>query len=156
MNLQSVRRDDWILGGVALFLLIDLLFFPWFSYSFGPFSISTTATGSFDGWTAILAVIALLVMVADLAIERLSPQTELPAIGGSRAMTRFVLAMIAVGFVVLKFVLHIHFSYFSWGFYLGVVLVAALAYLALQARQAGDVQVSRPTSGPPSAGPPAS
>ena len=33
MNLDSFSRDDWILGGVALLLVIDLLFLPWFSVS---------------------------------------------------------------------------------------------------------------------------
>ena len=41
-------------------------------------------------------------------------------------------AQAAAAFMALKFVLHIHFSYFGWGFYLGVVLAAALVYLAGQ------------------------
>lgn len=154
MNLESMRRDDWIIGGVALLLVIDLLFFPWFSFSFGPFSVTTTATGSFDGWTAIIAVIALFALLADLGVERLSPQTQLPTIGGSGVMTRFVLALVAAGFIVLKFLLHIHFSYFDFGFYLGVVLTAVLVYFALQARNAPVVATSRPAAGPPPTGPP--
>ena len=34
MKFDSVSRDDWILAGVALLLIIDLLFLPWFSISF--------------------------------------------------------------------------------------------------------------------------
>jgi hypothetical protein len=63
-----------------------------------------------------------------------------------------ILAIVAAAFVALKFLLHIHFSYFSWGFYLGVVLTIALVYLAVQARNAPDVPVARPPVGP--AGPP--
>lgn len=154
MNLESMRRDDWIIGGVALLLVIDLFAFTWFSFGLGPFSIDFTATDAPDGWTAILAVIALFALLADLGVERFSPQTQLPTIGGTGASTRFVLALVAAGFIVLKFLLHIHFSYFGYGFWLAVPLTAALVYFALQARSAPAVTTSRPAPGPPPAGPP--
>jgi len=145
VNFDSVSRDDWILGGVALLLIITLLFLPWFSISLGPFSATFNATGSFDGWTAVLAVIACVALIADLAVERLSPATAIPNIGGSRTQTRFVLACVAAGFVLLKFVLHIHFSDFGFGFYLAVILTAGLVWVAFQARNqtsmAGNVHV---------------
>ncbi len=139
MNMSDIRRDDWILAGVALLLAIDLLFFPWFnvSASVGAFSISVnfTGTGAPDGWIGVLAMLCAVALVIDLLVERFSPQTTVPSIGGSRASTRFALAVAAAAFMALKFVLHVHFSYFGWGFYLGVVLVAALVYLTIQARQ---------------------
>jgi hypothetical protein len=151
VNLDNVTRDDWIVGGLALLLAIALLFFPWFdiSVSVGAFSASASysATGAPDGWLGVLGVLAALAVVADLAIERLSPQTQVPMIGGSRTSTRFVLAAAAAGFVVLKFLFHIHFSYFGWGFYVSVVITAALLYVAMQARAGGPVMPSRP-SGP--------
>jgi hypothetical protein len=108
--------------------------FPWFSISVGPFTVTSTATGSPDGWLGILGVLALAALIADLAVERLSPQTTVPSIGGSRGQTRFVLALAAALFVALKFLFHIHFSYFGWGFYVAVVLTIALVWLAHQAR----------------------
>ena len=138
MNLENVTRDDWIVGGLALLLAISLLFFPWFSISLsiGTFSASASfsATGSPDGWLGVLALIAALLIVVDIAVERLSPQTQLPAIGGSRTSTRFVLANAAAVFVALKFLFHIHFSLFGWGFYATVILAAALLYVTIQAR----------------------
>ena len=131
MNFNDFSRDDWILGGLALLLIIDLLFLPSFSLAPG---FSLNATGSLDGWTAVISVVACVAVIADLGIERLSPGTTLPNIGGSRTQTRFVLACIAAGFLVLKFVLHIHFSYFGFGFWAGIVLAAGLVYVALQAR----------------------
>lgn len=136
MNLDNVSRDDWILSGLALLLVIDLLFLPWFSISVGPFSASTTATGTPDGWLGILAVLAAIALIVDLAIERFSPGTALPNIRGSRTETRFVLACVTALFVALKFLFHIHFSYFGFGFYLGVILTVALVYVAFQARGA--------------------
>jgi hypothetical protein len=154
MNLQNVGRDDWILAALALLLVIDLLFLPWFSISasVGPvtLSVSVTATDAPDGWLGVLAVLAALALIADLAIERLSSQTQIPAISGSRLLTRLVLAALAAGFVALKFLLHIHFSYFGFGFYAAVVLAAALVYFSLQARRGTPFRV-RP-AGP--AGPP--
>lgn len=155
MNLEAVRRDDWILAGVALLLAIDLLAFTWFSIAvFGPISVDLTATDAPDGWTAILAVIALFALIADLGLERLAPEVTVPTIGGSRPMTRFVLAVVAAFFIFLKFVLNIHFSDFGYGFWLAVVLTVALVYFAMQARNAPVVVTPSSTPGPPPAGPP--
>jgi len=136
MNVENVSTDDWILGGVGLLLVIDLLFLPWFSISIGPLTATSAATGAPDGWLGVLAVLAALAVIADLAIERLSPQTHLPAIANSRTQTRFVLACVAAVFVVLKFLFHIHFSLFGLGFWAAVVLTAAFVYLATRARDA--------------------
>jgi hypothetical protein len=153
VNVDNVSRDDWILGGLALLLAIGLIAFPWFDISIGPFSTTFAATSTPDGWLGILAFIAALAVVADLAMERFSPQTTVPAIGGSRGQTRFVLALAAAAFVVLKFLFHIHFSIFGWGFYVDVILTAALVYVAAQARRGTPLMSGRgpgsPTGTPP-------
>lgn len=147
MNLENMSRHDMIVGGLALFLAIGLILFPWFDFGSGPacdvVSCTSTATGSPDGWLGILAFIAALAVVADLAIERFSPQTEVPAIG-DRTNTRFVVACVAAFFVALKFLFHIHFSIFGWGFYVIVILTAALVYFALEGRNAAPMTVTRP------------
>ena len=91
----------------------------------------------------------------------MSPQTAVPAIGGSRTNTRFVLALATALFMALKFVFHIgHFSNLGIGFWIGLVLVIALVYFALQARNATTVARPRrtgpaaPTGGSGSSGPP--
>ncbi|HET9102953.1 MAG TPA: hypothetical protein VFN55_06320 [Solirubrobacteraceae bacterium] len=134
MNTANITRDDWIIGGVALLLVIDLLFLPWFDISAGPFSLTLTATDAPSGWAGILAVLLGIALIADLAVERMSPQTTLPALNGSRTETRFALACAVALFVFLKFVFNIHFSDFGFGFWLGVILTAGLVYVALQAR----------------------
>ncbi len=130
MNTANFTRDDWIIGGVALLLVIDLLFLPWFDFGFA----SLAATDPPSGWAGILAVLAAVALIADLAIERMSPQTTLPAVNSSRTETRFVLACVTAVFVFLKFVFNIHFSDFGFGFWLGVILTAGLVYVSLQAR----------------------
>jgi hypothetical protein len=168
VNLDNVAREDWIVGGLALLLAIFLLILPWFDLSVGPFSATFSATSAPDGWLGLLAFIAALAIVADLAIERFSPQTQIPAIGNSRTNTRFILALAAAVFVALKFLFHIHFSLFGWGFYVDVIVTAALVYFAMQmrtatapggvgrpARPVGTPTAGTPTGGtpPPSAGP---
>ena len=68
-------------------------------------------------------------------------------------MTRFVLAIATAGFVALKFVFHIHFSDFGFGFWVGVILAAGLVFVAMQARQTESAAPARP--GPPPPPPPA-
>ncbi len=160
MNVDNVSREDWIVGGLALLLAISLLFFPWFhlSVTVGAFSASAdySATGTPDGWLGILALIAAVLVLADIAVERLSPGTEIPSIRNSRTETRFILAAVAAGFIALKFLFHIHFSLFGWGFYVTVILAAALIYFTLTMRAAGPSPAdgtSRPGTG--SADPPA-
>jgi hypothetical protein len=139
MRTDALSRDDWIVGGLALLLAIDLLFLPWFSYSVGILSIShtytLTGTDSPDGWAGILAVLASLAIVADVLVERLSPQTTLPNLGGSRTATRFRLALIAAVFVAIKFIFNIHFSLFGFGFWLALVLTVALVFVTLRLSQ---------------------
>lgn len=151
VNTDNVTREDWIVGGLALLLAISLLFFPWFNISVtvGAFSASAdySATGSPDGWLGILAMLAAILVIADIAVERLSPQTEIPSIRGSRTETRFILAAVAAGFIALKFLFHIHFSLFGWGFYVTVIIAAALVWFTMQERAAAPSYVA-PTSRP--------
>lgn len=151
MKFDSVSRDDWILAGLALLLIIDLLFLPWFSasVSIGSFSASFTATATDapDGLFGVLAVLSAVALIVDLGVERLSPGTTVPNIGGSRTHTRFVLACITALFVALKFVFNIHFSDFGFGFYAAVVLTAGLVWVAYQTRSrasvVGNIHVGR-------------
>ena len=82
-----------------------------------------------------LALLLAVAVVVDLAVERFSPQTHIPTIGDSREETRFVFAAIAATFTALKFLLHIHFSLFGWGFYVAAVTAGALVYFAAKARK---------------------
>ncbi|MFZ1992521.1 MAG: hypothetical protein WAU75_00310, partial [Solirubrobacteraceae bacterium] len=151
VKFDSVSRDDWLLAGVAFLLVIDLLFLPWFSasVSIGSFSASFTATATDapDGAFGVLAVLSAVLLIADLAVERLSPGTTVPNIGGSRTQTRFVLACITALFVALKFVFNIHFSDFGFGFYAAVVLTVGLVWVAFQTRSGtsvvGNIHVGR-------------
>jgi hypothetical protein len=137
LKTNMIGREEWIFAGVGLLLVIDLLALPWFSITFGPFSASLAATDAPDGWLAILAVLATVTAIADLGVERLSPGTALPSIRGSRSETRLVLAGLAALLVALKFLFHIHFSLFGFGFYAAVVLAAGFVVVARRLHTAG-------------------
>jgi hypothetical protein len=155
MNLDAVRRDDWLLGAVGLLLVIDLLFLPWFDIGFGPISITSTGTGAPDGWLGVLAVLATVGLIVDLAVERLSPHTRVPVLGGSRVTTRLALAGTAAVLVGLKFLLHIHFSLFGLGFWGAVVLCTVLVLLTAKAhREEATVISPSASSGPVGTAPP--
>jgi hypothetical protein len=154
VNLEKLTRDDLILGGLAVLLVIGLLAFPWFTASLGLISISSSATGAPDGWLGVLALVAALLLIVDLMLERFSPQTEVPAFSGSRTMTRLALAGLAALFMLIKFLIHIHFTgvvTFGWGFYVDLVIVAALVFHALAVRNAGPAAAAPPPPSAPSA-----
>jgi hypothetical protein len=152
MRSDALSRNDWIVGGLALLLVIDLLFLPWYSLSVHGFgysaSVTASATGAPDGWAGLLGMLAALAVLADLLIERLAPQTTLPNLGGSRTKTRLYLAAVAAGFIALKFVLHLHFSWFGFGFYLAVVVCAALVFATLRLSQDREILAPRATTTP--------
>jgi hypothetical protein len=131
MRTDALSKDDYIVGGLALLLVIDLLFLPWYSV----FGGSLSATSDPHGWAGILAMIAALLVLVDLLVERLSPQTTLPSFGGSRATTRLYLSGIAAVFVFLKFIFDVHFGWFGFGFWAAVVLSAALVVATLRISQ---------------------
>jgi hypothetical protein len=139
--MDNVSRDDSLIGGLALLLVIDLIALPWLSVSTGILgSADLSATSSPDGWLGVLAMLAALAVAADLAIERLSPESRLPEIGGSRATTRLVLVRVAAAFIALKFLFHIHFGNFGFGFYAAVLLVGGLFYVTSRARHVAAIR----------------
>jgi hypothetical protein len=133
MDLSKFSRDELILAGVAILLVLDLLFLPWFEVSIGlgslELSASSTGTGAPDGWLGVLGVLASLAIVADLALERMTT-ANLPTIGSTRSATRFALAIVAAACVALKFLLNVHFNLFGFGFWAAVVLAVVLVVFA--------------------------
>jgi hypothetical protein len=130
---------------VAAILMFDLLVLPWFSFGAtinvgsATISIGGSLTGADapDAWLGVLAVLACAFLIADLALERLSPETKVPTVSQDRPTTRFVLACAAAGLIALKFMFHIgRFGELALGFWLAVLLVAALVAMTRRARRA--------------------
>jgi len=144
LHLERLSREDWILAGVAAVLVLDLLLLPWFSFgatiNVGSTAVSIggslTAVDAPDAWLGVLAVLTCAFVIADLGFERLSPETRLPSIAADRETTRYILACATAGLIVLKFLFHIgRFGELALGFWLGVLLAAALVALTRRARR---------------------
>jgi hypothetical protein len=125
MDLAKLSREDMIVGGLSVFLVIDLLFLPWYSVLGFTFS-ATSAPYSIWGVLALLVDIAF---IADLALERFG-NAQIPAIGGSRATTRTALAGGTLAFMIIKFLAHT--SDLGLGAWLGLIAGIALVVLCVR------------------------
>jgi drug/metabolite transporter (DMT)-like permease len=162
LRLERITREDWVIIAVAAVVIFDLLALPWFSFgatitvSSATFSIGGSLTGvdAPDAWLGVLALLACAFLLGDLATERLSPQTRLPSIVADRETSRFILACVAAGLIAVKFVLHIgRFGELALGFWLAVLLVAALIALTRRARQLESVpEAAAPEAAAPETG----
>lgn len=157
LHLERLSREDWLLGTVAVLLIFDLLVLPWFSFgatiSVGSATVSIggslTGVDAPDAWLGVLALLSCAFLVADLGFERLSPETQIPSIASDRRTTRYVLACVAAGLIALKFLFHIgRFGELALGFWLAVLLVAALVGLTRRLRRPEPVIPSPPAKEP--------
>jgi len=137
VDFSKLNREDWMVGLGGIVLIVDLLFFAWHSYSLGPFgSVDFTGTGSPDSGWGVLALIVTIVVVADLAFARFSPQTVVPTSRYGRDLTRAAMAALGLLFLLLKFLFHTADSAFGcWlGLVLGIVILAG-AWLNAQGKR---------------------
>jgi len=125
MDLAKLSRDDMIIGGLGIFLVIDLLFLPWYSV----FGFTASATSSPYSIWGVLALLAVVAFVGDLALERFG-SAQVPAIGGSRARTRASLAGGTLAFMAIKFISET--SDLGFGCYLGLLAAIALVVLCVR------------------------
>lgn len=124
----ELSKGDVAVLGLAVLLIVDLLWLPWISFD----GLSFAATAAPDGWPAVIPIMLSLLVIVDLVVERFAPQVSLPTIGGSRAATRFSFAYVAPLFVLLKLVLQWSlyksslFHVLGVGFYGALLLAVAL------------------------------
>jgi hypothetical protein len=133
VDLSKLSRDDLIVGGGGILLVIDLLFLPWYHVSLGLVSVSAAATSAPDGFWGVLALLLTIAIVADLALAEFSPQTQLPTTQLGRPMTRCVAAGIVILFLLIKLVSHT--SYLGIGVYLAFILAIAVVAGAYRSAQ---------------------
>ncbi len=159
LHLERLSREDWVLGALAVLVILDLLVLPWFSFgatiSVGSATVSIggslTAVDAPDAFLGVLALLSCAFLVADLGFERLSPQTRLPSIAADRETTRYILACIAAVLIALKFLFHLgRFGELALGFWLAVLLVAGLVAMTRRLRQTEPAVA--PSAGEPAPG----
>jgi hypothetical protein len=116
-----------MVGGGGLLLIIFLLVLPWYSVSAGIYgSYTASATGSPYSIWGVLALIVMIVVVADWALATFSPQTQIPTTQLGREMTRTALAGLALLLLVIKFLAHT--SNFGYGFFIDLILIIVVVF----------------------------
>jgi hypothetical protein len=144
VDFSKLSREDWMVGGGGVVLIISLLVFDW--YSVGGVSASSGIT--VGGYSAaavsspyaiwgVLALIVAIIMVADLALARFSPQTQIPTTKLGRDLTRAAAGGLLMLLLAIKFIAHV--GNFGFGFVMDVIfaiVVAAGAWLIAQGNSA--------------------
>lgn len=127
-GLSRLSREDRILvaGGIAL--VIGLLVFPWYSVTVAGVPVSAPATGAPDGFWAVLALLVIVAVVADLAFVRFSPATTIPTTRFGRDRTRLVGVAIAALLLLVKLLAET--SFLAWGFWVTALLLIVVAVAA--------------------------
>ena len=137
MDFSKLSREDVMVLLGAILLFIGLIAFPWYSVSlgFGLGSVDRSATDSPYAIWGILALIVVIAIAIDLALERFSPATVLPTTQVGRGMTRVGLCALMLLLLFIKFLAHV--GSFGWGFVLDAILaglVTAGAWFIAQGR----------------------
>lgn len=119
VDLAQLSREDMIVGALSAFLIIDLLFLPWHDY----IVLTTSATSAPSAAWGVLALLADIALLSDLALDRFGT-SQLPAIRGSQAATRAALAATTLFFMAIKFLADT--TNLGAGCWLGLIAVVAL------------------------------
>jgi hypothetical protein len=117
----KITREDAMVFAGGIILLIGLFVFPWYT-SFGFDYAATSSPYSIWG---ILALIVLIVILADLALARFSPSTQIPTTQLGRDMTRVAACGLMLLLLFIKFIANV--GNFGWGFPVDVVLAIVVA-----------------------------
>ncbi len=130
MDFSKLSREDWMVEGGGILLIIGLLFFAWYStptVTFGPVSAggSIAAVSSPYAIWGILALIVTILIVVDLALARFSPATQLPTTQLGRDMTRAAACGLLLLLLFIKFVAHV--GDFGYGFFVNVILAIVVS-----------------------------
>ena len=131
MDLSKMRTPDWILGGCALVLIIDLLFFPWHKVDLGfdipgvADSVTRKAVQSPNavwGWLALLVTLAI---VAAVIIRKLTT-TQLPDLPVPWPRAIFFGTIAVLVLLLIKLISETDFL--AFGAYLAILLGAGMVY----------------------------
>jgi hypothetical protein len=140
VDFSKMRVPDWILGGCALVLIIDLLFFPWHKVDLGPFGdysrSGVESPNAFWGWLALLVSIAILAVVI---IRRLTT-VQLPELPISWSDALFYAAIAALVLLFIKLIAET--DSLGFGSYFGILLAAGMVYGGFATKQADATSAS--------------
>ncbi len=150
MDLSKMRTPDWILGGCALALIIDLLFLPWhkIDIDFGPLGSASDSRSAIQSPNSFWGVLALLLAIAVLAVVIIRRLTtvNLPDLPISWTDALFYGSIATLVLLLIKLIAETDFL--GFGAYLGILLAGGLVYGAFATKQ---LDGSGASSAPPTA-----
>jgi hypothetical protein len=157
-DMSKMSTAEKLLAGGSILLLIDS-FFPWQSFGVaGIISVSANMWGGSGGWAGVLTglLTIALIVVGIMSMTGSMANMNMGSMSADK-LTGFLGAGVVV-FGVLKFLLVLT-NEVAWGAFVGLVLIAAIAYGAWEKIQtSGGFQMGDGTMGggtpPPSAPPP--
>ena len=123
MDFSKLSREDWMVGGGAIVLIIDLLFLCRGTRIARPFDAARGPTRRAAIW-GVLALIVTIVVLVDLALARFSPATQIPTTQLGRDLTRAAIAAVALLFVIIKLIDNT--SYLAYGTWVGLILAVVI------------------------------
>ena len=145
--LSRFTLPERIVGISGILLLIGLIAFPWYhvgisgfsidGQSFAGVSVNYSALQATGAWAGVLALIVLIVLLAELVITRFS-DVQLPQLPISWRAAEMYAAIVVLVFLVIKFISHI--GNFGWGFYVDMLLAIVLVYGATGLRHSRTVR----------------
>ena len=135
MDFSKLSREDWLVGGGGILLIIFLFALPWYSVD----GFSEAATSSPYSIWGILALLVLLAVVIDWGLATFSPQTTIPTTQLGRELTRAAAAGLVLLLLIIKLIAHTG----NWGigFYLDIILSIAVLYGAWSIAQGKSTAV---------------
>ena len=141
MDLSKLTLGDKIIGGTAIVLIIDLLFFPWHSVKLGggAFSVNYTRSG-IESPGSLWGILALLLAIAVLAVViiRKMTSTKLPDVPRPWGELIFYATIAILVLLLLKLVLKT--DYLGFGSYFGILLAAGMVYGGFLGRSDADAR----------------
>lgn len=143
MDLSKLTLGERIVLGAGFFLILDLLFFPW--YDVGPlFGGTRRAVDPPHSFYGVVALLVTIVMFGHVVVWRLASAT-LPELPVSWGVVHLVAGVAVLGLLLMKLLTETDFL--SYGAYLGLLLAAVLAYGGYVINR--ETSYNRPAGGRP-------
>jgi hypothetical protein len=141
MDLWDFSREDWMVGGGGLCLIVALVAVPFYSFWVGAYPHDPAAVSAPGPIWGILALILALLVVGDWALATFRPGIFVPSTRYGREATRAKAAVAIVVLVLFKLILHT--GYLGAGCLLDLVLVSVVAYGTRSIAQRAQLADSR-------------
>ncbi|MEA2501464.1 MAG: hypothetical protein QOD01_1575, partial [Actinomycetota bacterium] len=125
MDLSKLSRGDRIIAVGGILLVLDLLFLPWYSFSFGPITVTSNGLSGPNSFLGFLAFLVSIAMVAQIIVAKFTTVT-MPDMPMPWPRVHMIGGYVVLALLVFKLLLHV--SILGFGAFLAIVFGALLAF----------------------------